>query len=272
VGEFLTGIAALPDIISGYATIVAIFARLAAFFMLVPVLSASGMPMQARILFAFAVSLMAFEAGAGAVEPAGYLELGLVVAKEFFAGFAMGFAVNMAMSVVLFIGQIIDYQIGFSMVSVFDPMTQTQAPVTGNLLYLAACALLVQSGGLNALIALAVGSYRIVPIGKAVLLGNGPLAQRAVLSLAQFLADAVRLSLPVAGAMLIVDVAMGLLVKAVPQMNIFVVGMPIKLLAGLALLWMLSPMAASIFEEAYGTAFRDALKTLRGMSPDGLSP
>jgi flagellar biosynthetic protein FliR len=260
---------AAPDFLAGiqsYQTLAAIFARLTAFIMLIPVLSAAGMPMQARILFAFSVSLLVLESGAGSIDPSGYAELGLIVAKEFFTGFILGFSVNVIMNVVFFMGQLIDYQIGFSMVSVFDPMTQTQAPVTGNLIYLAVCALLVQSGGLNALIALACGSYRIVPIGKAVIIGNEPLAQRAVLSLATFLSMAVRLSLPIAGAMMIVDVAMGLLVKAVPQMNVFVVGMPIKLLAGLALLWMLSPMIASICQEAFGTAFEDALKMLESMA------
>ncbi|MDR2752400.1 MAG: flagellar biosynthetic protein FliR [Clostridiales bacterium] len=256
----------LATYIQNYQTLTAIFARLTAFFMLIPVLSAAGMPMQARILFAFSVSLLVLESGVCAtIDPNGYAELSLIIAKEFFTGFILGFSVYVIMNVVFFMGQLIDYQIGFSMVSVFDPMTQTQAPVTGNLIYLAVCALLVQSGGLNALIALAAGSFRIVPIGKAVIIGNEPLAQRAALSLATFLTMAVRLSLPIVGAMLIVDVAMGLLVKAVPQMNIFVVGMPIKLLAGLALLWMLSPMAASICQEAFGTAMGDALKMMHAL-------
>jgi flagellar biosynthetic protein FliR len=226
------------------------------------------MPMPAKFLFAFAVSLMLAASGAvGAPEAAGPMDLAAIILKEFLVGLAMGFSIYLMFSLVLFMGQLIDYQIGFSMVSVFDPVTQIQAPVTGNLLYLGACAMMVQSGGLNALVALICRSFACIPVGQARILGNQPLLAGLIEPLASLLMLAARLSLPAVGAMLIVDVAMGLLVKAVPQMNVFVVGMPIKLLAGLALLHALTPLASSMYGTVFGEAYMRALASLEAMAP-----
>jgi flagellar biosynthetic protein FliR len=220
------------------------------------------------VVFAFVVSLLVFSTGNVTLAGAESAQmLAAAIFKEFFVGFALSFSIYLVFNIIFFMGQLIDYQIGFSMVSVFDPVTQIQAPVTGNLLYMAVLAMLVQTGGLNALIALICHSYAIVPAGGYAFLGNAALAKQTVESLSSFIVMAVQLSLPVVGAMVVIDVAMGLLVKAVPQMNIFVVGMPIKLLAGLALVYLMSPMVSGICRIAFDKAYGDALQALKGMAP-----
>ncbi|MCL2352912.1 MAG: flagellar biosynthetic protein FliR [Firmicutes bacterium] len=246
-----------------------IMVRLLAFFIIVPVLSGLNVPMTGKIGLAFAAACLVYSSGRAADvwyagTAAGYVAAAL---KEFLAGFAMGYAVYLVFSLILFAGQLMDFQIGFSMASAFDPMTQTQVPIVGNLLYLAVCALLVQTGGLNAFLGAVFYSFDALPPGQAVVLGNADLARRVLEVVGAFMVIAVRISLPVVGALFILDVAMGLLVKAVPQMNVFVVGMPVKVLAGLLLLTALTPVVRTIYDYVFGESVRALTAVLRGLSP-----
>jgi len=77
----------------------------------------------------------------------------------------------------------------------------------------------------------------------------------------------VQAAIPIAGAIMVIDIAMGLLVKAAPQMNIFVVGMPIKLLAGLLLLYMMTPILSDVYRTVFDLAYSAMAGAPKGMSP-----
>jgi len=77
---------------------------------------------------------------------------------------------------------------------------------------------------------------------------------------------AVQIGLPITGAIMIIDIAMGMLVKAAPQMNVFVVGMPIKLLAGLTLLYMLTPLLSNAYNTIFDLAYSALAGVMKGMA------
>ncbi|MDR3240165.1 MAG: flagellar biosynthetic protein FliR [Clostridiales bacterium] len=249
-----------------------ILVRILAFFLAAPVFSSSNIAGMVKIGLASAVSFLIFTSGQAepAVSGALYTEsvpgFFLLVISEFMIGFTAGFTVSMAFNLVLFAGQLLDFQIGFSMVSVFDPVSQIQVPIVGNLLNLTVTALLVQSGGLHALLSALFFSYEALPIGHAFFTGNGRLIWRLLETLMSFMSIAVQICIPIVGALLIIDISMGLLVKAVPQMNVFVVGMPIKLLAGLLLLAMLTPMFSGVYQITFEQAMKALTQILKGMS------
>jgi flagellar biosynthetic protein FliR len=141
------------------------------------------------------------------------------------------------------------------MMSVFDPVTQLQTPIIGNLMFMVMCVLMVQAGGMNALLAALFYSYDVLPPGTAVIISNKYLAEDVLSLISNFMSASFSMSIPMIGAILIVDVAMGMLVKAVPQMNVFVVGMPIKLLVGLVLLYMLTPALSDVYQMVMGEAY-----------------
>ncbi|MDR1539928.1 MAG: flagellar biosynthetic protein FliR [Clostridiales bacterium] len=262
-------ISALLDFYDEACMLAVLMARLLAFFMLLPAFSGVAVPNYVKVGLALASSIlmlpyanewnMAYDDTAPG--------FAILVLQEFFTGFVLGFIIYLIFNLIYFIGQLIDYQIGFSMVSVFDPITQIQAPIAGNLFYMAACAILIQTGGLHAFIILIFKSYGIIPPGSAIIVGNGPLVKQIVDLLLSFMVLSVSLSMPIVGAILILDAAMGLLVKTAPQMNIFVVGIPIKLLAGLALMLAISPMAKDIADACFGEAYGSVLQALRQMAP-----
>lgn len=264
---------AFPVIIQFYEQIdvfLLIFVRMLAFFLMLPVISGASIPGVIKITLTLCVSSVIFISGTVTEisyhsSVAGYF---ILLLTEFLTGIFMGYVLYFIFSILYYTGQMIDYQIGLSMMSVLDPITQIQVPIVGNLFYLAASALLVVSGGLHSFIAAFFYSYQVLPVGTASLLGNAPLAWYILTLLTEFIVLGVKIALPIVGSILLIDVALGIMVKAVPQMNVFVVGMPIKLLAGLFLLLsVLAPTLGSIYDHIFDLAYRGLINVIWGMSP-----
>jgi len=243
--------------------------RLLAFFLLLPIISGQYVPMMAKIGLAMYISLISVSTGtlsAAAYDNSvlGYL---MLILGEFAVGLILAFAAYLVFSVFLFAGQLIDFQIGFSMVSVFDPVTQIQVPITGNLYYMVAAILFLQLGGLNSFIYTIFHSYKVLPIGGAFIIGNGGTLSAYILKmLGEMMVMGLQIALPVVGTVLAVDIALGLLVKAVPQMNIFVVGMPIKLFIGLMVLLVIAPLFIEYYNYVYEAAANNVMTLIRGMT------
>ena len=247
-----------------------IFVRVIAFLSVLPAVSHRHMMVTVRVFFALSISVALFMSGVVTSvtyvdTPAGYVFL---ILQEFLVGTIMAFVVFSVYNLVYFTGQIIDFQIGLAMVNVLDPMTQIQVPIVGNLLYFVMIALLVASGGLHLLFGAFFHSYAVLPIGMGVVLGNQGIAWYMTLLLVDSIILAVRISMPVLGAMMIINAALGIMVKTVPQMNIFVVGLPIKLLVGLILLYLvMTPAAATIHRHVFELAYNAMSEVMWGMRP-----
>jgi flagellar biosynthetic protein FliR len=180
----------------------------------------------------------------------------LLILQEFVTGVFMGYIAFFIFNIIYYSGQLIDYQIGLSMMSVLDPITQIQVPIVGNLYYLAISAMLVASNGLNMFFSAFFYGYRVLPIGTAHTLGNSSLAWLIVTLITEFIVIGFKISMPIVGSILVIDAALGIMVKAAPQVNIFVVGMPIKLLVGLILMMLvMGPMLGTIYEYIFDLAY-----------------
>ena len=246
-----------------------IFVRILGFLIIVPVLSTANIPGQVKTAAAAVIAWLIFISGK--VSPVVYDEsvAGFVImaVKEFLTGFAAGFVVNLIFSVFYFVGQMIDYQIGFAMVSILDPLSQIQVPITGNMLYLFITVILVASGGLNAFLSAFFYSYDVLPVGASVLTDNPTLMVYMSDVMVRFLLIGVSVSMPVVGAILVLDVALGVLVKAVPQMNIFVVGMPVKVFIGLIVFMLIMPLLGSVYNLVFEESFKNIVNVIDGMAP-----
>ena len=228
-----------------------ILARMAGFIIIVPGLNGPQIPMPVKVFFAFFIALLIGTAGDFSDLPdyaGNTFAYAGVIASEFMTGFLIGFAIYLFMTVMFIVGQLVDYQMGFAMVSVFDPVMQVQVPITGNLYYLVITALLVQLGFLNHFIAQMMLSYDAVPIGTAFIIGNQELLLGLVMQATHYFVLGMGIAIPVVGVMLALDVIIGIIVKAVPQMNMFVVGIPVKVLVGMVVIFVTLPLMGEIFD------------------------
>jgi len=246
-----------------------IFVRMIGLFVILPVFTGQNIPMTVRISVAAGIAMLS--AMNGQIPDPVYTEsvLGLVIllVQEFMTGFIIGFTVYLLFAIFYFVGQMVDYQIGFSMVSVYDPVSQIQAPITGNLYYLIICAFFIITGGLHILLYEVVASFQIIPIGGAHVLTNSTLMSYLVGMMVDYLVIGVKIAMPVVGAIIVVDVALGVLVKAAPQMNVFVVGMPIKVFIGLVVLMITIAAVPDVYAYVYNVMMKYVTNIIRGLAP-----
>ncbi|MCR5143989.1 MAG: flagellar biosynthetic protein FliR [Lachnospiraceae bacterium] len=176
----------------------------------------------------------------------------ILVLREGITGLLIGFAANICSSIILFAGTIIDMDIGISMAAVFDPATGSQVALTGNMYNYFLLLLMITSNMYQYILRAFIDSFSLIPLGGAVFDMNSLLG-----SMTKYMADlfiiAFRIVLPVFACIMILNAILGVMAKVAPQMNMFAVGIQLKLLVGLAVLFitvfMLPDIANFVFKE-----------------------
>lgn len=219
--------------------------RISGFVYTAPFFSFSQVP--ARVKAGTSIALGILVAGMVEYVPmeyTGVIGYGLFLIKEFLAGVILGFSANICMYILNFAGQLIDMEIGFSMVSMFDPVSKVQTTITGNLYTYLVILMLMVTDMHHYFLRAIVDSFRVVPIGKVQLPAN---MYEAVLKfMVDYFIIGFRIILPIFAATLLINVVLGVLAKAAPQMNMFIIGMQLKVIVGLAILWMVVDMVPEV--------------------------
>jgi len=157
--------------------------------------------------------------------------LGLSMAGEVFIGVILGFAGRLVFAGVQLAGQLVGFQMGFSIVNVIDPVTSSQVSIIAEFQYMLAGLLFLTVDGHQMLIQAVAESYRVLPaLGFHM---TGALAQSLVDLSRNMFVIAVKISAPIVVALLFANVGLGLVARTVPQINIFIVGFPLQIAIGL---------------------------------------
>jgi len=162
--------------------------------------------------------------------PDGPLPIALAVVKELLIGVCLGFAVFLLFEAVVFFGQVVSYQMGFAIVSSIDPESQQRVPIIGQFEYLLVSLVFLALNGHHLLLSGLYSSLRVIPLG-----GGGwhsSLLPFMIGSTKGVFAIALKLGAPVIAALLFSDLIMGLMARAIPQMNVFIIGYPIRIGVG----------------------------------------
>lgn len=191
-------------------------------------------------------------------EYSGVIGFSLLAVSEALAGAIMGFFANIAYHILAFAGQMIDMDIGFSMVNQFDPISNIQTTITANFYGYLVLLIMMITGLHRFFIRAVIDSFSIVGLGQVVI------SPRLYLLMGEFLTDyfiiAFRIIIPVFAAILVVNTILAILSKMAPQMNMFVVGMQLKVLVGLLILLLIIEMVPSVAD----FIFEEMSKMLRG--------
>ena len=251
---------------SAFTLFLFIAMRMSGFVLFNPVFGRNGVPNLFRAGFILMLSWMVYGAyGGGSVAvPGTLLELAFRLLMELAVGFLTGVVVRFFFYVPEQAGELIDAQMGMSMARTYDPTTQTQSTSTANLLTIMATLLFFAANGHITLLRIMLTSSEIVPFGTATL--GREAAERVVELFAECVVLAIKLSLPVLGAELLGQVGMGVLMKAIPQINVFAINIELKVIIGLVmLLFLIAPMGEFLLEmEAQMLAEVRGILTLAG--------
>lgn len=211
--------------------------RIASFVFVAPFFSTKGVPNNVKIGLSVFVAYLMYNFGPEHIYPEYNTVLGYctVVLKEVSVGLLIGLAAQMCTSIVLFAGRIIDMEVGLSMANVFDPATNQQSSITGVLLQYGVMLILYTTGLHRYLLKALMETFTLIPIG-GVQLNTDKLLASLITFLGDYIIIGFRICLPVFASITLMNIVLGLLAKLAPQMNMFSVGIQLKLLAGLSVI------------------------------------
>ncbi|MEZ5339722.1 MAG: flagellar biosynthetic protein FliR [bacterium] len=213
-----------------------ILLRTMGFVFLAPMFSAQGVPVMLRVMLGFLLSNIVYTFYA----PTATLKLlddSLFLSaavQELALGMLLGFITGLVFVAFQFAGQFIGYQMGFAVVNVFDPSTQTQASIIGQFLFTTAMLVFVGSGQHLELLRLWLASYELLPPGQWMIEHFD--TQTMVSICTSLFVIAMRISLPLIAFLILIDLSLGILARVMPQLNVFFVGIPVKIVLGLLFL------------------------------------
>ena len=215
-----------------------ITARVSGFILFNPILGRTNIPAAFRTGMTLVLSVFVASASTLQVtEPTGIIELCVRLLLEIAVGFLLGIAVNFFFYIPQLAGSMVDTQMGMTMNQMYDPGSSSNLSVTGQLLNILMTLLFFAGGGHLTLLRLFLTSQDVVPLG---MVSIGLPAYNLLLELfVECTLLGVKLCMPILAAELIAQVGMGVLMKVIPQINVFAINIELKVIVGLALLLVL---------------------------------
>jgi len=215
--------------------------RLLAVFLLAPVLSIRGVPTQVKLGFAFCFTLALWPAQTGELPaPLPLLVYAGAVLRETLIGAMIGFVAYLITGAAQVAGSVMDLQVGFRASSIVNPLTSLPSSVLDQVYLLLASAVFLIVGGDHALITALSRTFRTLPAGTNIDLGS-ELGARLTALTSSALVAGVTIALPVLAITATIDIMLAILSRAVPQIQVFFIGIPIKFGVGLVALLIVLP-------------------------------
>lgn len=247
-----------------FETLLLVFVRISVMLFVFPVFSAPQIPIMVRIGLAGIISFVLYHAMPMTAPLPDMGALVAAVASQVVVGLIVGFVAYLVFMGIQFAGEILDIQIGFAVANVISPQTQQQVTVLGELeLTLATLVFLISNSHLLMLQGIG-GSFRILPLPYINL--DPSVAGNVVIFLQQSFMIVFQIAAPAAVALFIVNVALGLMARVAPQMNVFVVGFPLQIGIGLMMLAVSVPLLAGVAPQLFSDSARHMDAVMRGMA------
>ena len=242
-----------------------VFARFGGLMVSAPIIGSANFPNTAKIgLSGLAAILITPTLPELATPlPQAAVPFAMLAAGDFLVGILIGFALTLVFAAIQIGGQIMDMQTGFGMMNVFNPALETQFPIFGFFLFILSVMYMLITGGHRLMIRALASTYEHVPPGG--LTANADLFwQIAMLGRVMFI-EGLLSAMPVAVALMLAYLTMGLLGRVVPQIQLFVVGFPITIATGLFILAFSIGVYIDLVDGMFFRAFDNVDKIIRAM-------
>ena len=234
--------------------------RVTAVLMSMPVFGTPLVPTRVRLYFALAITVV-IAPGLPPMPPVNALDLSalVLVAEQILIGVLMGFSLQLFFQAFVVAGQIISIQMGMAFASMVDPTNGVNSAVIGQFLTMLVTLLFLAMNGHLVVFEVLTESFTTLPVGSAMLVNHfWDIAGK----LGWVLGAAMVLVLPAITALLVVNIAFGVMTRAAPQLNIFSIGFPLTLVLGLVIFW----ISLGDLLNQYQPLATQALQLLRDMA------
>ena len=257
------------DVFQGQvAAFLLVLTRSSGIFFISPFFGSLNVPyrIRAAVAFMFALILFPVVVKESVIQaPATLIMFAFTVAKELLIGWLIGLVAYIVLSAVSMAGKIMDMQVGFAVVNMMDPTTNQQTGLIGTFLYNLTIIYFIVTNGHHVIISALAESFRVVPIDLMV--WNTSLPELITDLTAGIFMNGMKIAMPVTFAILMVNVGMGILARTMPQMNIFVVGIPMHLMIGMATIAMILPFYILFLDVMFNEMYANISIALKSLAP-----
>jgi flagellar biosynthetic protein FliR len=241
-----------------------ILVRITAFVYVAPFFSLRNVPQKVKVGFSLFFSLILFQIVPGQIQYSGVIGFATLIISELMVGLIVGFFTNVSYYILSFAGSMMDMEIGFSMVNELDPVSNIQTTITSNYYSYIVMLMMLVTNLHHYLIQAVADTFKVIPIGAA------KFRPDLYLLMLQFIKDyfiiGFRIVLPVFAGMLIVNSILAILAKIAPQLNMFVIGLQLKVFVGLLILFLLVGFTSTVSEFIF-----DEMITMMKLAVEALS-
>jgi flagellar biosynthetic protein FliR len=239
--------------------------RVAGLFLTAPVFVSRNIPVMVKVSWILVVAFLVYPVVDFKPEslPSPGLTLGFAVVRELLIGFSIGMGATLIFTGIQLAGQIVDIQMGLGMVNIIDPITSAQISIMGQYYFLIATLVFLAANGHHLLLRGIVDSFSVIPLGQAhfsIALGTKMMAL-----FSQVFFIAFRVGAPVIGALFITNMALGIVARTVPQMNVFIVGMPLNLAVGFLITAVSMSFFTFVMQGLFKEMYRDMAFLIHAM-------
>ena len=243
-----------------------ILVRVATFVYIAPFFGMNNTPNRVKIGFSALLAIVLFQTiqPKEVLEYSGVIGFAIIVLKEGITGLLIGYAANICNSIIVFSGKVIDMEIGLAMANMYDPTTKSQSGLTGTMYNYFIMMLLIVTNMHHYILRALVDTYQIIPVNGAVfdwehLMGS------MVMYMTDMMAIGFRIALPIFACSMILSCILGIMAKVASQMNMFAVGMQIKILLGLGIMFLTVVLIPNISDFIFTEMKRMIVSMIEGM-------
>lgn len=244
---------------------VLVLMRAAGIFLTAPVFSSRNIPVMVKASWILLVAFLVFPVVdfKSLPLPSSGIPLTMAVIRELLIGFSIGLGATLIFTGIQLAGQIVDIQMGLGMVNIIDPTTNIQISAMGQYYFMVATLVFLAVNGHHVLLRGVVDSFNILPLGQAHF--STALGTEMMNLFSQVFFIAFRVGAPVIGALFITNMALGVVARTVPQMNVFIVGMPLNLAVGFLITAVSMGFFTFILQGLFNGMYRDLSLLLHAM-------
>ena len=257
------------DVFQGQvAAFLFVLTRSSGIFFISPFLGSMNIPYRIRAAVAVMVAVILFPVVLKEYvihAPATVLMFAFTVAKELFIGWLIGLVAYIVLAAISTAGKIMDMQIGFAVVQMMDPTTMQQTGLVGTFLYNLTIIYFVATNGHHVILSALTESFRIIPLDSMV--WNTSLPELITDLTAGIWMNGMKIAMPVTFAILMTNVGLGILARTMPQMNIFVVGIPMQLMIGMSIISMILPFYILFLDVIFNEMYANISIALKALAP-----
>jgi flagellar biosynthetic protein FliR len=240
------------------------FIRISSIFLTAPIIGSRNIPFLVKISFAFILTLLIYPVFTKNYNlPGDILSYSILIFQQIIIGVIIGFLSYLVFIAIQLAGQIIDLQIGFGIVNVIDPLSNTQVSIIGQFQFILGVLIFLALDGHHFLFKAIVDSFNFVPLTSVTL------SEITILKISSLFFNMFVIAFKIAGpatlALFLTNVTLGFIARTIPQINVFIVGLPLNIFIGIASVLIALPILVNLFSSVINSMWDDIYFVIKSM-------